>query len=87
MTNNELAKPAAMPQFNIAEAKTHLSDLVQKAVLGEEIVIARDNKPQVRIVPIKPPVRKRAPGSGKGQVLFIADDFDATPDDFADYVR
>ncbi len=76
-----------MPQFNIAEAKAHLSELVQRAVLGEEIVIARDNKPQVRIVPIKPPAAKRKPGSGKGQILFLADDFDAIPDDFADYVR
>ncbi len=76
-----------MAQFNIAEAKTHLSELVQKAVLGEEIVIARDNKPQVRIVPIRPPAGKRAPGSGKGQILFIADDFDAIPNDFADYIR
>jgi len=76
-----------MPQFNIAEAKTRLSELVQKALLGEEIVIARDNKPLVRIVPIKPPAGKRKPGSGKGQILFIADDFDATPEDFADYVK
>lgn len=87
MTNISLAKSAAMPQFNIAEAKTHLSELIQKAVLGEEVIIARDNKPQVRIVPIKLPVRRRTPGSGKGQILFIADDFDAIPDDFADYVR
>lgn len=76
-----------MPQFNIATAKTHLSELVQKAVLGEEIIIARDNKPQVRIVPIRPPAQKRTPGTAKGQVLFIAEDFDATPADFADYVR
>lgn len=76
-----------MPQFNIAEAKTHLSELVHKAVQGEEIIIARDNKPQVKIVPLKPPSGKRAPGSGKGQIRFIADDFDATPEDFADYLR
>lgn len=76
-----------MPQFNIAEAKTHLSELIQKALLGEEIVIARDNKPQVRIVPIKPRAGKRVPGSGKGQILLIADDFDATPDDFAGYTQ
>lgn len=74
-----------MPQFNIAEAKAHLSELVQKAVLGEEIVIARDNKPQVKIVPIKRPAQRRTPGSGKGQVLFIADDFDAIPEGFEDY--
>jgi len=76
-----------MPQFNIAEAKAHLSELVQKAVLGEEVVIARGNKPQVRMVPIKPSPAKRVPGSGKGQILFIADDFDAIPDAFADYVQ
>lgn len=75
-----------MTQFNIAEAKAHLSELVQKAMLGEEIVIARDNKPQVKVVPIKPAARKRKPGSGKGQILFIADDFDAIPDSFSDYV-
>lgn len=75
-----------MQQFNIAEAKAHLSELVQKAVLGEEIVIARDNKPQVRIVPIDRPPQKRVPGSGKGQILFIADDFDAIPEEFEDYV-
>ncbi|MHB1358046.1 MAG: type II toxin-antitoxin system Phd/YefM family antitoxin [Rhodocyclaceae bacterium] len=75
-----------MQQFNIAEAKTHLSELVQKALRGEEIVIARDNKPQVKIVPIKRPTQKRLPGSGKGQILFIADDFDAIPAGFEDYV-
>lgn len=87
MTNIKHTGTSIMPQFNIAEAKTHLSELVQKAVLGEEIVIARDNKPQVRIVPIRPPSVKRVPGSGKGQILFIADDFDATPDDFAAFVK
>ena len=75
-----------MQQFNIAEPKTHLSELVQKALRGEEIVIARDNKPQVKIVPIKRPTQKRLPGSGKGQILFIADDFDAIPAGFEDYV-
>jgi prevent-host-death family protein len=73
-----------MPQFNIAEAKAHLSELVQKAVLGEEIVIARDNKPQVKIVPINRPAQQRTAGSGKGQILFIADDFDAIPAEFED---
>jgi prevent-host-death family protein len=75
-----------MQQFNIAEAKAHLSELVQKALHGEEIVIARDNKPQVRIVPLKRPMQKRTPGSGKGQILFIANDFDAIPAGFEDYV-
>jgi len=74
-----------MQQFNIGEAKAHLSDLVQKALLGEEIIIARDNKPLLRLVPIEPPQRIRQPGSGKGQLLHMAEDFDATLDDFAEY--
>jgi antitoxin (DNA-binding transcriptional repressor) of toxin-antitoxin stability system len=74
-----------MQQYNIGEAKAHLSELVQKALLGEEIIIARDNKPLLRLTPIETPRGARQPGSGKGQLLHMADDFDATPEDFADY--
>lgn len=76
-----------MTQVNIAEAKAHLSELVQKALAGEEVIIARDNKPQVRIVPIEQPKKgKRRPGSGKGSIVYIATDFDAPLDDFAEYM-
>jgi prevent-host-death family protein len=75
-----------MQQYNIAEAKAHLSELVQKAMLGEEIVIARDNKPLAMLVPIKRAAGKRVPGSGKGQILFMAEDFDAIPQGFEDYI-
>ena len=73
-----------MQQFNIAEAKAHLSELVQKAMMGEEIVIARDNKPLAMLVTIKRTLGKRSPGSGKGQILFMADNFDAIPPGFED---
>jgi prevent-host-death family protein len=73
-----------MTTFNIAEAKSRLSELLQKAMIGEEIVIARDNKPIVKLVPLATPGRKRKPGSAKGQV-WLAPDFDVTPADFADY--
>jgi prevent-host-death family protein len=76
-----------MQQFNIAEAKAHLSELVQKAMMGEEIVIARDNKPLAMLVPIKRARQKRAPGSGKGQILFMAENFDAIPQGFEDYTK
>lgn len=75
-----------MSQFNIAEAKAHLSELVQKALLGEEVVIAKDNKPLLKLVPIAPLTQPRKPGSARGQVLYVAPDFDATPDDFAGFV-
>lgn len=75
-----------MSKFNIADAKTHFSKLVQKAMLGEEVIIAKDNKPVLKLVPLEKPKRPRTPGSGKGQILYVAPDFDETPDDFKDYV-
>lgn len=73
-----------MAQFNIAKAKMRLSELVQKAVLGEEVVIAKDNKALVKLVSLAPPRRARKPGSAKGRI-WMAPDFDATPEDFKDY--
>jgi prevent-host-death family protein len=40
---------------NMFEAKTQLSKLVERALQGEEIVIARDGEPAVRLVPVKRP--------------------------------
>jgi len=74
-----------MSQFNIAQAKSRFSELVDKALLGEEVVIARDNKALLRLVPIGVSVRRK-PGSAKNEVQFIAKDFDAPLQDFADYV-
>ena len=70
-------------QVNIAEAKARFSELIEKAVLGEEIIIAKDNRPVARIVPLRP--AKREPGTGKGQILEISDDFDGPLEDFAEY--
>jgi prevent-host-death family protein len=70
--------------FNVAEAKAQFSTLVRKALQGEEIVIARDNKPLLKLVPVGVPSRK--PGSAKGRVS-MAEDFDAPLADFADYTE
>ncbi|MCK5913514.1 MAG: type II toxin-antitoxin system Phd/YefM family antitoxin [Desulfuromusa sp.] len=75
-----------MTQHNIAEAKAHFSEIIQKALLGEEVIIAKGNQPLVKIVPINSPREKRHPGTGTGQLLYMSDDFDSTPDDFKDYV-
>lgn len=42
-----------MQQYNLYEAKTHLSQLVQAALDGEEVLIARAGKPAVRLVPVE----------------------------------
>ena len=49
-------------QINIAEAKAQLSLLLDRALAGEEIVIARAGKPLARLVPIAERVR-RQPGA------------------------
>lgn len=73
-------------QVNIAEAKAHLSELVQRASLGEEVVIAKGNKPLAKLVPLRAERGKRQPGSAQGQILSIAEDFDATPEGFEAYM-
>ncbi len=75
-----------MKQYNIAEAKSHFSELVKLTLLGEEVVIAKDNKPLLRLLPVKDVKKKRIPGSGKGQILEVSPDFDTLPVDFKDYV-
>jgi prevent-host-death family protein len=70
-------------QYNLAEAKARLSSVVREVLSGTEVIIAKDNKPLVKLVPVSGS-RRRAPGSAKGQ-LTIAPDFDAPLDDFADY--
>lgn len=75
-----------MHQFNIAEAKSHFSEIVKLAMLGEEVVIAKDNKPLLKLVPVYDRKNERKPGSAKGQILYMALDFDEIPDDFRDYV-
>lgn len=61
---------------NVHEAKTHLSKLLERVQLGEEIVIARAGKPVARLVAVKEPGRRREPGSARGQIR-MAEDFDA----------
>jgi len=61
---------------NIHEAKTHLSQLLQRVSAGEEIILAKAGKPVARLVPFTAQPTQRLPGSAKGQI-WIAPDFDA----------
>ena len=63
-----------MPKpVNIYDAKTRLSELVDRAAAGEEVIIAKAGKPVARLVPLR--VRERSPGRGAGTIK-IAPDFD-----------
>lgn len=79
-TSNKL-----MSQYNITEAQAQLSKLTRRALAGEEVIIAHDNKPLVQLIPVRTPKRTRQPGSGKGQLLRMAPDFDVIPTGFEDY--
>lgn len=68
-----------MTQVNMHEAKTRLSKLVEMAKKGEEVVIAKNGHPEVRLVPIQPE-KKDWFGMYAGQG-WIADDFDELPAD------
>jgi len=73
-----------MDKFNIAEAKARFSELVQKAMSGEEVIIAKDSKPVAKLVPYVTRNGKRRPGSAKGKI-WMAPDFDEMPKDFKEY--
>jgi prevent-host-death family protein len=64
-----------MKSFNIHDAKTNLSKLVEKAARGESFIIARAGKPLVKVVPIDAPPKVRRIGFMEGQFK-IPDDFD-----------
>lgn len=63
---------------NLYHAKTHLSELVDRAAEGEEIVIAKAGRPRARLMPLGESARLREPGDLKGKI-WIAEDFDELP--------
>ena len=68
---------------NIYEAKTHLSSLIQRALDGEEVVIAKAGKPLVELVPYTAEKEQVKFGLLKGQINISAD-FDNFSDQVAD---
>ncbi len=69
---------------NIHEAKTQLSKLIQRAVNGEEVVIAKDGSPIVKLIPIQTEGWKRPnPGLYAGQITILPN-FDDPLDEFED---
>lgn len=71
-------------QINIYEAKTQLSDLVERAHNGEEIIIAKAGRPLARLVPLREEAVKRRPGGWKGKIWISPAFDDPLPDDILD---
>lgn len=73
-----------MATYNTAEAKAHLSELLDRVERGEEVVIARRGRAVAKLSPLAPVKVDRSGliGCMKGQI-FVADDaFDPEPDEF-----
>jgi prevent-host-death family protein len=65
-------------KMNMRDAKAQLSRLVDAAMLGEDVIIAKAGKPCVRLVPLDQPPRQ--PGAAKGKTALTPAFFDPRPD-------
>ena len=70
-----------MTTFNIHEAKTHFSKLLERVLKCEEVIIAKAGKPVARILPVVTNMTTRTPGIDKGKVT-IMPNFDDPLEEF-----
>jgi len=81
----------AMTSVTLEEAQARLPELVAAVERGEEVVITKDQRATVKLAlvgtPITPAKERPQFGSAKGKILYMAEDFDATPEDFKEYLE
>lgn len=71
-----------MTTVNIHEAKTHLSRLIERAVAGEPVVIAKAGKPMVKVVRVDEPDSRQRQRLGFLRGAFtVPEDFDRMGED------
>lgn len=74
-----------VPTIDLATAPQWLLDLVEEAERPGEVVLTDQGEPVAKIIALPHPARTaRRPGSARGVILHMADDFDATPEEFRD---
>lgn len=74
-----------VPAVDLNKASTELREIVDEATRSGEVVLTRGGEAVAKVVPLRQPRAPRKPGSARGQI-HMADDFDATPEDFSDYL-
>jgi len=67
--------------FNVHEAKTQLSRLIERVEAGEEVIIARAGKPVARLVPLTQDKPRRQPGRLEGKIQVPNSFFDPMTDE------
>ncbi|MEX1258045.1 MAG: type II toxin-antitoxin system prevent-host-death family antitoxin [Gemmatimonadota bacterium] len=65
---------------NVHEAKTHLSRLLERVHLGEEIILAKAGKPYAKLVPLEAG-GERVAGRLGGRIIMTEDFFEALPEE------
>ncbi len=68
-------------EVNIHYAKTHLSKILDRVSLGEEVVIAKAGKPVARLTRIEAPSQDRVLGTGRGDFKVPEDFNDPLPEE------
>jgi prevent-host-death family protein len=76
-----LGQGPAMDTINLYEAKTNLSQLVERAAAGEEIIIAKAGRPLARLVALAQRTAERPLGLFAGLAELGADFDDPLPDE------
>jgi antitoxin (DNA-binding transcriptional repressor) of toxin-antitoxin stability system len=66
---------------NIHEAETHLSQLIERVIAGEEIIIEKERQLVAKLIPYEQSHEPRQPGGSWQGKVRIADDFDELPED------
>ncbi len=71
-----------MTTVSVHEAKTHLSRLIERVLGGEEVIVERNKRPVIKLVPAAPPKKKPLLGALKGKAKFDLEDgfFDPLPE-------
>ncbi len=75
-----------MHQVTIHEAKTHLSKLIQEALNGETVIIAKGNKPLIKLEVLPEAKSERRLGGLKNLLINMPEDFNEPLADFSDYI-
>ena len=71
--------------FNMHIAKTNLSRLVERALAGDDVVIGRNGKPLVRLVPVPASPARRVPGRSRGRIRMAPDFNEMSGDELSDW--
>ena len=75
-----------MHRIELEKAKSQMEALLQAALDGEEVIITRDAKPVVKLVPISKSNGRRTAGTAKGMIS-MTEDFDEPLEDFREYLQ